>query len=70
MSASNTLVAHGAPVRSLDWWEDHRNLRDLWFWLDGRAERPDPADFIDKPWKWTPEWDDMRAAAARQAVER
>lgn len=44
-----------------DWWTDHEQLADLWSWLEDRGEEPDSvAYFLSKPWKWTPEYVDMR----------
>lgn len=47
-----------------DWYEDHENLAELWRWLEERGEQPDPAYFLEKPWKWTPEWNQMQSDKA------
>lgn len=44
------------------WYDDRNNLADLWNWLVGIGDDPDPADFIEKPWKWTPEWEQFLLA--------
>ncbi len=53
------------------WWEDHRNLAELFDWLrrDDCPEECATLDvddqaavsyFLNKPWKWTPEYERMR----------
>jgi hypothetical protein len=56
-----------------EWWnapDAHANLSALWDWLDKRAETPGgPGDgvsyFLEKPWKWTHEYTQMRREEAR-----
>lgn len=43
----------------LTWWHDHINLAHLYAWLDDRCEAPDIVEFLEKPWHWEPEWEDM-----------
>ena len=46
------------------WFESHDNLIELAHWLlvDGWFTYPiDMLRYFEKPWKWTPEWDEMRA---------
>jgi hypothetical protein len=44
-----------------DWWDDHDNLAELWSWLEDRGQEPDSVVYyLQKPWKWTPEYVDMR----------
>jgi hypothetical protein len=46
------------------WFHDHKNLADLWRWLEVRGDAPDdPAYFMEKPWKWTPEFEGMTRSA-------
>lgn len=47
----------------MDWWQDHNNLADLWEWLVLHGEEPadGPTYFMEKPWKWTREYEMMRA---------
>lgn len=43
-----------------DWWHIEGELAAVWRWLDERGERPDdPGYFMEKPWKWTPEREQM-----------
>lgn len=50
------------------WWADHSNLAELHRYLTGsdcpEGDALDPSQvqyFLEKPWKWTAEWDRMRA---------
>ena len=48
-----------------EWYETHENLVMLATMLDddGRfAETADVVRFLEKPWKWTPEWERWEAA--------
>lgn len=51
----------------MNWWDSHENLARLWRWLDARGETPGdgPAYFMEKPWKWAPEWDAMNAEVSQ-----
>jgi hypothetical protein len=54
-----------SPIRPpiADWWTDHEQLAELWAWLEEQGREPtDPAYYLSKPWKWTPEYDEMRKA--------
>lgn len=43
------------------WHEYVANLHALWVWLENRGDQPDdPAYFLEKPWKWEPEWNQMQ----------
>ncbi|HTQ44504.1 MAG TPA: hypothetical protein VMI75_17200 [Polyangiaceae bacterium] len=46
-----------------EWWEDHRNLAALYRHLTDECELPEDqvAYFLEKPWKWTDEWERMIA---------
>jgi hypothetical protein len=62
-SAAPTLAAPSRLGASpaADWWADHDNLAALWSWLEDRVQEPDSVVyFLEKPWKWTPEYVDMR----------
>lgn len=59
----------GARVELVDdpWYADHQNLALLWRWLEDRGDQPaDPAHFIEKPWKWEPEWNELQAEQAHE----
>lgn len=45
------------------WYEDPSNLAELWRWLEDRCEEPadQVARFLDEPWHWEPEWNQMRS---------
>ena len=48
----------------MKWFESHDNLIELAHWLlvDGWFTYPiDMLRYFEKPWKWTAEWDEMRA---------
>lgn len=47
-----------ARRREAEWWEYHRNLSDLYYWLSERGDmQPDQAGhFLEKPWKWDAEF--------------
>lgn len=45
-----------------NWYDDRNNLADLWRWLKDQGDDPDPAYFLEKPWKWSPEFAQMMAA--------
>ena len=54
-------------MRPREWYEDHENLAELYRWLEARCEAPagdDIARFLEEPWKWTPEFNEMRAEQA------
>jgi hypothetical protein len=52
----------GASPAAHDWWTDHDALAELWRWLEDRGQEPnDVAYYLERPWKWTPEYDDMRS---------
>lgn len=44
-----------------EWWEFHNNLALLYAWLDDRDAAPEVVEFLEKPWKWTPEWEQRRS---------
>lgn len=51
------------------WWMDHANLAELHRYLTGsdcpEGDALDPSQvqyFLEKPWKWTQEWERMRKA--------
>lgn len=53
-----------------EWYEDHENLAELWRWMVERCEQPtgdDVALFLEKPWKWTPEWNQLQSELAAAA---
>ena len=41
------------------WYDDRNNLADLWRWLEDQGEDPEPAYFLEKPWKWSPDFTQM-----------
>lgn len=56
------------PDTAPPWWMDHANLAELHQYLTGsdcpEGDTLDPASvqyFLEKPWKWTQEWERMRA---------
>lgn len=52
-----------------EWYEDHENLCALWRWLEDRGQAPsDVAGYLEKPWHWEPEWNQMRKDQARPEV--
>lgn len=66
--AAALRAASAASAEARDWWEDHDNLAELWRFLEDRGEQPnDPAYFLDKPWKWDPEYQQMRSEQAAAA---
>lgn len=46
------------------WYANHSNLAALWAWLVENGETPSdgPSYFMEKPWKWTPEWERFQEA--------
>ncbi len=57
------------PDTAAPWWMDHANLAELHRYLTGsdcpEGDALDPASvqyFLEKPWKWTQEWERMRKA--------
>lgn len=51
-----------AEPQLLQWYEQPDKLAALWRWLDYRGMAPDdPAYFMEEPWKWQREWDEMVA---------
>lgn len=52
----------GVSPAARDWWDDHDQLAELWRWLEDRGWEPDDvAHFLEHPWRWDPEYQDMRA---------
>ena len=44
-----------------EWWREPQNLADLWCFLVEEGEAPsDPAYYMEKPWKYEPEWERMK----------
>ena len=46
------------------WWENHNNKIELAGWLIDEGclvTSQDALRFFEKPWKWEPEWEEMRA---------
>ena len=46
------------------WWENHNNKIELAGWLIDEGclvTSQDALRFFEKPWKWDPEWEEMRA---------
>lgn len=57
-------------MRPREWYENHENLCELYRWLEQRCDQPtgdDIARFLEKPWKWTPEWNEMQSELAAAA---
>ena len=53
------------------WFESHDNLIELAHWLlvDGWFTYPiDMLRYFEKPWKWTPEWDEMKAGPTEEQL--
>lgn len=50
-----------------EWWLDHSNLTALMRWLIDEQEMTldQVTYFLEKPWKWSPEWDRMRGVTKR-----
>jgi len=46
------------------WYENVSDLADLWRWLDeGNTDLAiDPQHYLDEPWSYQPEWDQMLKA--------
>lgn len=46
------------------WWESHTNLARLARWLIAEQDYScrDLVGFLEKPWKWSSEWDTMTKA--------
>jgi len=42
-----------------EWWEDRETLDRLARWLENRGEFTDPIYFMEKPWKWRAEYEQM-----------
>lgn len=60
------------PTVFLEWWGDRGNVADLYRWLRDEARLPpvdEVGDLIERPWKWTPEWNEMQAARAADNEE-
>lgn len=51
------------------WWEHHANLARLYRWLEDRCEAPDPVEYLEKPWKWAPEFEQMLRDYWSQPIE-
>lgn len=47
----------------MEWWRDTANVVELARWLEERCElaTADVIYLFEKPWKWTPEFNAMRA---------
>jgi hypothetical protein len=53
----------GAETGSDPWWEDPAQLAELWRWLEERGMEPtDPPHFMEHPWRWDSDYQDMRKA--------
>ena len=53
------------------WFESHDNLIELAHWLlvDGWFTYPiDLLRYFEKPWKWQPEWDKMKAGPTEEQL--
>ena len=55
----------------MKWFESHDNLIELAHWLlvDGWFTYPiDLLRYFEKPWKWEPEWDKMKAGPTEEQL--
>ena len=43
-------------LKCKDWWMDQSNLHQLALAIEAVEAPPLLSDFIEKPWKWEPEW--------------
>jgi hypothetical protein len=51
------------PRAASPWWEDPAQLAELWRWLEERGMEPtDPPHFMEHPWRWDSDYQDMRKA--------
>lgn len=52
------------------WYTDPSNVAQLYRYLadQQRIDRDDIADLIERPWRWTPEWSEYRAALAAEVT--
>lgn len=49
-----------------EWWSDPANIAELLRWLVAtgafaRDDFEDLADIVERPWRWTPEYEEMRS---------
>lgn len=62
------MTRQGTVMRR-EWWHDHREIAALLAWLDERGETPDDVAYlVEKPWKWTPEYQQMLNEQRAQGV--
>lgn len=54
----------------MEWWRDTANVVELARWLEERCElaTADVIYLFEKPWKWTPEFNAMRAQERAEAA--
>lgn len=60
------MTGHDLPSSAwyASFYEDHENLADLWRWLRDKGREPDDVvRFLEEPWHFQPEWDEMVAEA-------
>jgi hypothetical protein len=62
-------VTRPGTVMRREWWHDHREIAALIAWLAERGEIPDDVAYlVEKPWKWTPEYQRMLNEQRAQGV--
>lgn len=54
-----------------EWYDDRENIARLLTWLEERCELrsiDDAIYLVEKPWKWTPEWNELQRELADEAL--
>lgn len=54
-------MGDGLSINIPKWYEDNENLRQLAEAIEHeQATGPQTSEFLEKPWKWEPEWSHLQ----------
>jgi hypothetical protein len=60
------VLRRASADAAVEWWTDPAQLAELWRWLEEQGREPtDPPHFMECPWRWDPEYQDMRREQTR-----
>lgn len=56
----------------MEWYQSIENLRQLAAFIQDKdgATALDTAEFLEKPWKWNEEWDEMNGKSEEKQAEQ